>query len=308
MTIQPLASYGKMSNTSGVTAKSVTGISLLKLPKGAIIHVFNDPSELRVRSNRGFLLCAIQHIQIMVGWMGALRCAAFLWGGKANPVQFTTLGLASERGDLQNCPKEAIMPNTISLNQVASSLRVENDQAYVTSNELAKVFGKEHKHVLRDIESLDCSDEFRESNFGLSKYKAGTRHYKNYHITRDGFAFLAMGFTGKKAAQFKEAYINAFNQMEKDLADNAGQLPAPDPIDSIDFFHQRWLVVVEKGQVTDKRMLSNDEYMFNRKCFINFFKEAGVGFNQIDQLMELSKAVNERLVKLVKMAEGDKCQ
>ncbi|EOS1856350.1 Rha family transcriptional regulator, partial [Escherichia coli] len=37
-------------------------------------------------------------------------------------------------------------------------------------------------------------------------------------ITRDGFAFLAMGFTGKRAARFKEAYINAFNQMERCLS------------------------------------------------------------------------------------------
>lgn len=35
-----------------------------------------------------------------------------------------------------------------------------------------------------------------------------------YYMTRDGFTFLAMGFTGKVAAQFKENYINAFNQME----------------------------------------------------------------------------------------------
>jgi phage regulator Rha-like protein len=38
-----------------------------------------------------------------------------------------------------------------------------------------------------------------------------------YYVTRDGFAFLAMGFTGKKAAQFKERYIAAFNAMEKKL-------------------------------------------------------------------------------------------
>jgi flagellar basal body rod protein FlgG len=35
-----------------------------------------------------------------------------------------------------------------------------------------------------------------------------------------------MGFTGTKAAQFKEAYINAFNQMEKQLYEQK-QLPAP---------------------------------------------------------------------------------
>jgi phage regulator Rha-like protein len=36
-----------------------------------------------------------------------------------------------------------------------------------------------------------------------------------YYVTRDGFSFLAMGFTGKKAAQWKEKYIAAFNAMEK---------------------------------------------------------------------------------------------
>ena len=31
-------------------------------------------------------------------------------------------------------------------------------------------------------------------------------------MTRDGFTFLAMGFTGPRAAVFKEAYIEAFNK------------------------------------------------------------------------------------------------
>lgn len=36
-------------------------------------------------------------------------------------------------------------------------------------------------------------------------------------MTRDGFTFLAMGFTGPRAAVFKEAYIQAFNKMEAEL-------------------------------------------------------------------------------------------
>ncbi|EOS94821.1 hypothetical protein ETR_11658, partial [Erwinia tracheiphila PSU-1] len=39
-----------------------------------------------------------------------------------------------------------------------------------------------------------------------------------YNTTRDGFAFLAMGFTGRQAAAFKEAYITAFNRMEQALS------------------------------------------------------------------------------------------
>ncbi|MFM2485203.1 Rha family transcriptional regulator [Celerinatantimonas yamalensis] len=87
---------------------------------------------------------------------------------------------------------------------------------------MTKSFGKHHRNVLRKIESLECSAEFHALNFevmeneveiGLGK----TRQEKAYRIIRDGFVFLAMGFTDTKAAQFKEAYINAFNQMEKQL-------------------------------------------------------------------------------------------
>lgn len=41
-----------------------------------------------------------------------------------------------------------------------------------------------------------------------------------YYLTRDGFTLLAMGFTGKIAARFKEAYIEAFNEMERTLREN----------------------------------------------------------------------------------------
>lgn len=39
-------------------------------------------------------------------------------------------------------------------------------------------------------------------------------------MTKDGFMFLVMGFTGQKAAQIKEAYINAFNAMAEQLQSN----------------------------------------------------------------------------------------
>ena len=88
-----------------------------------------------------------------------------------------------------------------------------------TSRKVAEVFGKEHSHVLRDIRELGCSDEFRKSNFGFSEYKVdgNNKTYKEYVITRDGFTLLVRGYTGEKAMQFKEAYILAFNEMEKEL-------------------------------------------------------------------------------------------
>lgn len=88
----------------------------------------------------------------------------------------------------------------------------------VTSLDVAETFGKEHKHVLRDIRELECSNEFRQSNFGQSEYFNEQNHKQPmYYITRDGFTLLVMGYTGEKAMKFKEAYIRQFNAMEKAL-------------------------------------------------------------------------------------------
>ncbi|EHB3117795.1 Rha family transcriptional regulator [Campylobacter jejuni] len=49
----------------------------------------------------------------------------------------------------------------------------------------------------------------------IQGFKGRERKYPYYQLTKDGFSLLAMGFTGKKALQFKIAFINAFNEMEK---------------------------------------------------------------------------------------------
>lgn len=89
------------------------------------------------------------------------------------------------------------------------------DTARVDSLFVAEFFEKNHQHVIRDIRELDCSDEFRVSNFGQSYYlNSQGKKQPCYHMTRDGFVFLAMGYRGKKAAKFKELYIRRFNEME----------------------------------------------------------------------------------------------
>jgi Rha family phage regulatory protein len=111
---------------------------------------------------------------------------------------------------------------TISTAQLAPSLTIENGQVTTTSLQVAEHFGKLHKNVLRAIENLECSAEFYQLNFEpvITEYKngkGGTQQATTFRITRDGFVFLAMGFTGKEAAQWKEAYITAFNKMECEL-------------------------------------------------------------------------------------------
>lgn len=99
-----------------------------------------------------------------------------------------------------------------------SAISVIGDQVKTTSLKVAEFFGKQHKDVLRKLESLDCSAEFSSAHFcahvqKVSIGKGATRESKYYEMTKDGFMFLVMGFTGKAAAQIKEAYINAFNKM-----------------------------------------------------------------------------------------------
>ena len=48
----------------------------------------------------------------------------------------------------------------------------KEEVAIVTSLDIAETFGKEHRHVLRDIRELECSEEFRLSNFGQSSWDA----------------------------------------------------------------------------------------------------------------------------------------
>lgn len=91
----------------------------------------------------------------------------------------------------------------------------KHDTARVSSRNVAELFRKSHAHVLRDIKNLDCSDNFRKSNFGFSAYiNVQGKKDKEATMTRDGFMFLAMGYRGKRAAAIKEAYIRKFNEME----------------------------------------------------------------------------------------------
>jgi Rha family phage regulatory protein len=96
----------------------------------------------------------------------------------------------------------------------------KKDAILVDSLYVAKFFDKEHKNVIRDIERLleensGLSSQFNTLNFERISYKdTMNRNQRAYAMTRDGFVILAMGYTGKKAMEFKEAYIKRFNEME----------------------------------------------------------------------------------------------
>jgi Rha family phage regulatory protein len=72
---------------------------------------------------------------------------------------------------------------------------ISDGKQWTTSLNIAEVFGKEHKNVIRDIENLECSQAFRKLNFEPSNYVTSQgKEMPMYDITRDGFSFLVMGF------------------------------------------------------------------------------------------------------------------
>jgi len=103
---------------------------------------------------------------------------------------------------------------------VQQLVTIQREEAQTTSLIVAEVFGKRHDHVIRDIRKLmgELPPE-RLPIFGESTYlNEQQRLQVMFTMNRDGFSLLAMGFTGKKALEFKLQYIDAFNQMERRLS------------------------------------------------------------------------------------------
>ncbi|MDY8108048.1 Rha family transcriptional regulator [Fulvimarina sp. 2208YS6-2-32] len=98
-------------------------------------------------------------------------------------------------------------------------------KTYTTSKDVAAYFGKRHDNLIRDIQNLIDKGvlNFEEGYYKLPVTKDQLHRY--YDMDRDGFTLLVMGFTGKKALDFKLRYIAAFNAMQEQLEKHALTLP-----------------------------------------------------------------------------------
>ena len=122
---------------------------------------------------------------------------------------------------------------------ISDFVQIKDEQVYTTSRIVAEKFGKEHKHVIRDIEELIKNmvqpiENINQPKFGLVKNdyfiadgyldaKGETR--KQYLITEKGAMLLIMGFTGEKAFAIKTKFIDEFARM-KNIINNPAQVIA----------------------------------------------------------------------------------
>lgn len=87
--------------------------------------------------------------------------------------------------------------------------------ARIDSRTVAEEFGESHDSVMKAIESLDCSEYFRDVNFELSEYEdMDGKNQPCYTMTREGFSYLARNYIREEYAQIRKAYFQKFNEME----------------------------------------------------------------------------------------------
>lgn len=104
---------------------------------------------------------------------------------------------------------------------------MRNRQAVTTSLAVAQAFEKNHKDVLEAIRTkISTAENSALLNMFVEDSYTATNGKRNkmYYMNRDGFTFIAMGFTGRKADEFKLKYIQAFNAMEEQIR-NQSRLP-----------------------------------------------------------------------------------
>ena len=98
-------------------------------------------------------------------------------------------------------------------------LSTQNGEPVASSRDIAKRFGKEHKHVLAAIRQILVAENSATKFFHEATFEYRGQKFPEYLMNRDGFSLLAMGFTGKEAVQWRLKYIQAFNAMEQQLAE-----------------------------------------------------------------------------------------
>jgi Rha family phage regulatory protein len=191
---------------------------------------------------------------------------------------------------------------------------MKNQQAVTDSLAVSKIFGKRHLHVLRDIDNLaeknggiqNWIDPQGNKIFAEGVYEHPQNHqkYRIIYMNRRGFVLLAMGFTGKRAFEFKNKYIDAFDAMEIQLREQP-KLPQT-PMETLELMFKAQKQTDEKVNKVDERMdrfeanemLSPGEYNYIAKkvsgAVAGYIEVHGLRLN-IKQRSKLFKDINRQI-------------
>jgi Rha family phage regulatory protein len=208
----------------------------------------------------------------------------------------------------------------------------QNNQAFVSSRELAVKFGKQHKDVLRIIHGyLDSENmnDFNERNFALNEHiqvgraKRGRPRLADVLMTRDGFALLAMGLTGKRALEWKVKFLDAFNQMERVIVEKLPALQAENAAlkaalekkalpgrranqIAVPVYHENLFGLVEEIRYEMRNKEKLDELMQAKAVVRHLRKQMKGMISKQDQLAErIDLLEGNKKAKLIKLIKDD---
>lgn len=164
-------------------------------------------------------------------------------------------------------------------------INIQNGQAVTTSRQVAENFGKRHDNVIRDVEDIMGSLKIEDTHmFYKTTYKhpQNNQQYPEYIMNRDGFTLLAMGFTGSDAMQWKIKYIQAFNEMEK-------QLTSPQQLTRMQ--------ILELAMESEKKVIELQATITEQKPKI-LFADSVAGSNDLISVNQLSKILNQNGIEI----------
>ena len=191
-----------------------------------------------------------------------------------------------------------------------NNLVIMKDQQAVTSSlQVAETFGKEHRAVLKAIDDLKeglaqkYADLFCEDTYIHPQNKQA---YRVVYMNRDGFTLAVLGFNNsQKVLEFKLKYIEAFNQMEKEI--QQPKLPTSQrelamlALSANEETNER-VDVIEKevADLKDNQKIGADDYGYLSRRVHQRVAEVARGFGKItkEQRSKLYKDINSGIKQI----------
>lgn len=175
-------------------------------------------------------------------------------------------------------------------------ITIHDGKAITTSVAVAEYFHKTHDNVLKKIRSVmeECDPSYRLVNFNETSYQRENPNGGSgistamFELTRDAFVLIVMGFTGKKALQWKIDYITAFNRMEAQLQTSPPAFPEP-----LIPGHYRILMDIRNGQVSYTH-IADDELIFSVERLPDLILNEP-GFFRSETLLPIMKSCMQKL-------------
>lgn len=171
---------------------------------------------------------------------------------------------------------------------------MNNDKMTLDSREVAEMVGKNHAHLIRDIQryvkyisnsekpKLDSQDFFIEDAY---KVASNNKTYKCYKVTKMGCEMIAHKMTGEKGTIFTAAYIERFHEMEGQLQQQNEPKALSEPSETLSSFNQLMslgfdkldsqLIFVEAALQQKKVLQIAQAKLQNKKALLEY-KQKGI--------------------------------